>query len=126
MKGILPPLVLLAGLLAFALWNGSQITDDTTRWRTQLQTADTLAQSEDWAGALSVLSDSYADWSGRQTYLHVVSQHSAVDEAESMYRRCQAFASSQELSEFRAELAGLREQLRQLAEMERFSLRNVL
>ncbi|WP_295743742.1 DUF4363 family protein [uncultured Oscillibacter sp.] len=126
MKGILPPLTLLAVLLAFALWNGGQITDDTARWRTQLQAADTLAQSEDWAGALSVLSDSYADWSRRQTYLHIVSQHSAVDEAESMYCRCQAFAATQELSEFRAETAGLREQLRLLAEMERFSLRNIL
>ena len=126
MKGILPPLTLLAVLLAFALWNGGQITDDTARWRTQLQAADTLAQSEDWAGALSVLSDSYADWSRRQTYLHIVSQHSAVDEAESMYCRSQAFAATHELSEFRAETAGLREQLRLLAEMERFSLRNIL
>lgn len=126
MKGILPPLVLLAGLLAFSLWNGDRITDDTARWRAQLQQADTLAQSEDWTGALSALSDSYADWSERQTYLHVVSQHSAVDEAEAMYRRCQAFAAARELSEFRAELAGLREQLRLLAEMERFSVRNIL
>ncbi len=126
MKGILPPLLLLAALLAFALWNGGRITDNTARWRAQLQQADALAQSEDWTGALSALSDSYADWSKRQTYLHVVSQHSAVDEAEAMYRRCQAFAATQELSEFRAELAALREQLRLLSEMERFNLRNIL
>lgn len=126
MKGTLPPLALLAALLAFALWNGSRITGDAVRWRTQLQQVDTLAQSEDWTGAARVLSDSYGDWSGRQTYLHIVSQHSAVDEAEAMYRRCLAFAATQELSEFRAELAGLREQLRLLAEMEQFSLRNIL
>lgn len=126
MRGILPPLALLAGLLAFALWNGGRITADTARWRMQLQQADTLAQSEDWAGASASLSESYEDWSGRQTYLHVVSQHSAVDEAEAMYRRCQAFAAVRELSEFRAELAGLREQLRLLSEMERFSVRNIL
>ena len=126
MRGILPPLALLTALLAFALWNGGQITEDTVRWRTQLEQADTLAQSEDWAGAVTALSDSYQDWSGRQTYLHVVSQHSAVDEAEAMFRRCQAFAATQELSEFRAELAGLRQQLYLLAEMERFSVRNIL
>lgn len=126
MRGILPPLVLLAGLLAFALWNGGRITGDTVRWRTQLEQADTLAQSEDWAGAAAALSESYQDWSGRQTYLHVVSQHSAVDEAEAMFRRCQAFAATQELSEFRAELASLRQQLYLLAEMERFSVRNIL
>lgn len=126
MRGILPPLALLAGLLAFALWNGGQITGDAARWRAQLQQADALAQSEDWAGASAALSESHGDWAERQTYLHIVSQHSAVDEVEAMYRRCQAFAATQELSEFRAELAGLREQLRLLAEMERFSIRNIL
>lgn len=126
MRGVLPPLALLAGLLVFALWNGGQITDDTARWRAQLQQADLLAQSGNWAGAAAALAESHADWTRGQTYLHVVSQHSAVDEAESMYRRCQAFAAVRELSEFRAELAGLREQLRLLAEMERLSIRNIL
>lgn len=126
MRGTLPPLTLLALLLAFALWNGGQITGDTTRWRVQLQQAEALAQSEDWAGAAAALSESHRDWSQHQTYLHIVSQHSAVDEAESMYRRCQAFAAVRELSEFRAEVAGLREQLRLLAEMERLSIRNIL
>lgn len=126
MRGTLPPLALLAGLLVFALWNGSRITDDTNRWRTQLQQADALAQSEDWAGAVSALQKCHEDWTGRQTYLHVVSQHSAVDEAEVMYHRCLVFASTRELSEFRAELAGLREHLRMLAEMEKLDIRNVL
>lgn len=126
MRGTLPPLTLLALLLAFALWNGDRITGDTGRWRAQLQRADTLAQAEDWAGAADALAESHADWTRRQTYLHIVSQHSAVDEAEAMYRRCQAFAAVQELSEFRAEVAGLQEQLRLLAEMERLSIRNIL
>ena len=35
MRGTLPPLILLACLLSFALWNGARITDDTARWRAQ-------------------------------------------------------------------------------------------
>lgn len=126
MRGILPPLVLLTALLAFALWNGGRIAGDSARWQSQLEQADTLAQSEDWIGASTVLAESHRDWNRCQTYLHIVSSHSAVDEAEVLYRRCQAFAAVQELSEFRAETAALRQQLRLLAEMERFSLRNVL
>ena len=126
MRGTLPPLILLAGLLAFALWNGGRITDSTARWRAQLQQADALAQSGSWDSSAAALAESHADWNKSQTYLHVVSQHSAVDEAEAMYRRCQAFAAARELSEFQAELAGLREQLRLLAEMEQFSIRNIL
>lgn len=126
MRGILPPLALLGALLAFALWNGERIAGDTARWQMQLEQADALAQSEDWTGAAAALAESHQDWSRRQTYLHIVSQHSAVDEAEIMYRRCQAFASVRERAEFRAETAALRQQLRLLAQMERFSLQNVL
>lgn len=126
MRGILTPLALLAVLLALSLWNGSCIAADTARWRAQLEQADTLAQSEDWAGASAALAEGYRDWSRRQTYLHVVSQHSAVDEAEVLYRRCQAYAAAREPSEFRAETAALAEQLRLLADMERLSVRNIL
>lgn len=126
MRGILPPLALLAALLAFSLWNGDRIAGDTARWQAQLEQADALAQSEDWAGASMVLAESHRDWSRCQTYLHIVSSHSAVDEAEVLYRRCRAYAAVQELPEFRAEAAALRQQLRLLAQMERLSLRNVL
>ena len=77
-------------------------------------------------GASAATRASYADWSGRQTYLHCVTGHDAVDDAEAMYHRCLAFAEREEDSELRAELADLRDQLRLLAEMEEFSLRNVL
>ena len=122
----LPPLTLLAAILAFSLWNSACMTLQTDRWREQLRQADALAQTEDWPEAVNALTASYEDWSDHQTYLHIVSQHDAVDDAEAMYRRCLAFAATQEVTEFRAELADLRDQLRLLAEMERFSIGNVL
>ncbi|MDO4315595.1 MAG: DUF4363 family protein [Oscillospiraceae bacterium] len=117
---------MLAAILAFALWNSRAMTADTDRWRAQLSQSDALAQAGDWSGAAAVLSDSYEDWSARQTYLHIVSEHDAVDDAEAMYQRAMAFAAAQEPSEFRAELSDLRDQLRLLAEMERFSIGNIL
>ena len=126
MKPYLKPLAVLAAVLAFALWNGAAMTGHTDRWRAQLEQADALAQAEEWSQAVEVLTDSYTDWSGKQTYLHIVTEHDAVDDAEAMYRRAMAFAATRELTEFRAELADLRDQLRLLAEMERFSVKNVL
>lgn len=125
-KACLCPVAVLAAILAFSLWNSSTLSAETGRWREQLHQADELAQAEDWSGAIAALSDSYADWSSRQTYLHIVSQHDAVDDAETMYHRCLAFAATQEISEFRAEIADLRDQLRLLAEMEQFTIRNIL
>ena len=49
-----------------------------------------------------------------------------MDDAEAMYRRAMAFAATRELTEFRAELSDLRDQLRLLAEVERLDVKNVL
>lgn len=126
MKAYALPAAILAGILSFALWNGANMTVLTARWRDQLQQVDALAQSEDWTGALEALSDSYADWSESQTYLHIVAEHDAVDDAEAMYRRAMAFAATREPTEFRAEISDLRDQLRLLAETERLDIKNVL
>lgn len=125
-KGFLVPAAALGAVLAFCLWNGSAIASCTARWRAQLEEADRLAQAEDWESAAAVIRESYGGWAARQTYLHCVANHDAVDGAEAMYHRALAFAESGEGSELRAELADLRDQLRELAEMEKLSLRNVL
>ena len=125
-KDMLPPVGVLAVILAFALWNSAVITGHTQCWRDQLQQAEALAQNENWQAAGDALAKSYEYWSERLVFLHIVSEHEAVDDAEAMYRRAMAFAAEQESSEFRAELADLQDQLRLLAEMERFSLKNVL
>ena len=126
MRGFWTPLAILGAVLAFALWNGGRMCADTDRWRDQLRQADAMAQSEDWAEAAAALAESYRDWSGSQTYLHIVSAHDAVDDAETMYRRAAAFAAAGALTEFRAELSDLRDHLRLLAEMERLDIKNIL
>lgn len=125
-KGLLIPAALLGAILAFCLWNGAAMAGHTARWQTQLKEADRRVLLEDWEGAAAAIRGSYADWTECQTYLHCVTGHDAVDEAEAMYHRALAFAERKEDSELRAELADLRDQLRLLAEMEEFSLRNVL
>lgn len=125
MKKLIPAAV-LAAILALSLWNGAAMAADTARWRAQLEQVNTLIDTESWSAIEQLLAESYADWSARQTYLHIVTEHDAVDDAESMYRRCMAFAAAREPSELRAETADLRDQLRLLAEMEQFSLGNIL
>ena len=126
MKGFLTPLAILAALLGLSLWNASCMASDTARWRDQLAQADVLAQSGDWAGAEDALEASYDDWADRQTRLHIVTKHDAVDDAEAMYRRAAVFICLQEESSLLGELSDLRHQLRLLSEMEQLSIKNVL
>lgn len=123
---LLPPICVLSALLALSLWNEGHIRRETDRWRAQLLTADALSRSGEWAEALDALWESYDDWSRSQTYLHIVARHDTVDDAEAMYRRAAAFAQAEEPSEFLAETADLRDQLRLLAEMEALTIRNIL
>ena len=125
MKKLIPAAV-LAAILALSLWNGAAMAADTARWQAHLEQVNALIDAESWPAIQQLLAESYADWSARQTYLHIVTEHDAVDDAESMFRRCMAFAAAREPSELRAETADLRDQLRLLAEMEQFSLGNIL
>ena len=126
MKAFLPPVLLLAALLGVSSLNCRTMENHTARWRSQLQQVQEYAEIQDWPAARAALAGSYADWCGRQTYLHIVAEHDAVDSVEAMYRRAEAFAAEEEPSEFRAELADLRDHLRLLAEMEQFSVKNFL
>lgn len=100
--------------------------ENTMCWREQLKQSDILAEAELWPEAIAALHESYNDWTSHQTYLHIVTGHDAVDDAEAMYHRAMAFAATEELSEFRAEISDLQDQLRLLSEMEQFSIRNIL
>lgn len=124
-RDLLIPAAVLAAVLAFCLWNGAAMASRTERWQVPLEEADRLARSGDWEAAAAAIGESYDGWSRRQTYLHCVTGHEAVDGAEAMYHRALALAGAEEESELRAELADLRAQLRRLAEMEEFSIRNV-
>lgn len=125
-KGLIIPIVVLIAILTFSLWNGITINKNTARWNHQLQQAVLLVQCENWDATELALARSYDDWCTRQTYLHIVLQHDAVDDAEAMYQRAMAFTAAQESNELQAELADLQQQLTLLAEMERFSLKNIL
>ena len=57
MKKLLPPLLVLGALLAFALWNSAAMEARTSRWQDQLRQADALAQSGDWAAAEAALAE---------------------------------------------------------------------
>ena len=124
--GLVPPILLLAGLLTFCLWTGQRVGTDAERWRAPLLQSSEAALLGDWDAAEDLLSASYEDWQSRQLFLHIVVQHEVVEDAEAMYRRAKAFLDGRETEEYRAELADLIHQLLALQEQEELSLGNVL
>jgi len=125
-KGFVISTAILAAVLAFCLWNSAAVASRTAQWRAELEKAEGFAREEGWEDAANLIRESYAGWSDCQTWLHCVSEHDAVDDAEAMYQRAAAFAESGEGSELRAELADLRDQLQLLSKKEELSIRNIL
>ena len=126
MKKLLPPIAALLLLFLLSALNGTVLTHRVEHWQHQLSQAEYWADQSQWGQTLAALEESYRDWHNTQVYLHIVLDHTAVDDAEAMYRRARAFALAEEPSEFHAEIAHLHAQLTMMANMERFSLQNIL
>lgn len=86
-RALFLPAAVLGLLLAFSLWNSFAMSAHVRRWQSQVDEAVRLAEDGDWSGAAAALDAGYADWSRKQTYLHTVTQHDAVDDAGAMYHR---------------------------------------
>ena len=125
MKHWIPPAAILTLILSFCLWDGIHMRHETARWCEQLQQAEALAAGGNWTDALQALDRSHQDWQAHQVYVHSVSPRDTVDDTEAMYHRASAFAKTEEITEFRAELADLRDQMRILADLESFSYRSI-
>ena len=125
-KPLFRPICILLGIFVFSLWNSYHIQKNTAHWSGTLQQAVSYVQSENWALTQKALHQSYEDWSHAQTYLHIVLEHDAIDDADAMFRRAFAFAETHDTQELQAELANLIDQLNLLAETERLSLKNIL
>ncbi len=126
MKAYFLSVLTLLAVLSLALWNSASMAGRTQRWQGQLDQVEALATDGAWEDAYQALEESYGDWSSSQAYLHIVSHHDVLDEAEAMYRRAAVFICLQEESSLLGELSDLRHQLLLLSEMEQLSIKNVL
>ena len=126
MRFLLPPILMLALLTGGTLYHAHTVEQLTDDWISTLEHAAADALRDDWDSASECLSVCYADWQNRRTYLRITINHATADAVEAMYHRATAFAETQEISEFHAELADLRTQLQLLADAERFHLENIL
>lgn len=126
MKSILPPVLILAALLAATLWGGSAVSRAIDGCIQPVEEAYDLAAGEDWPAAVEALSRSYSRWQRCRNWLAAAEPHSGLIEAEGMFRRAFAYAAAEERSEFLAEAAGLSSRLRLLARTELMLPENIL
>ena len=126
MKALYLPLSMLAAMLAFALWTGRYVQQQTDRWIAMLELADHLAVEEQWEEAEDQIQRSYQDWKRSQTFFHTILEHQELDEAESLFASAFAACDQQDVPDFHTTLAQLYSQLRLLSETQQVSIKNFL
>ncbi len=126
MKALYIPLLVLAGLLSFALWTGFYVQQRTTEWQEMLSLADELAQKEQWEEAEDQIQRSYANWNQSQTFFHTIMEHEELDEAESLFATAFAACDERDVPDFHAALAALLSKFSLLSETQQISIKNIL
>ena len=126
MKRIWVSILIMAATLALALGNGWYLQRLTDSMAQELENAQIMAEEGDLDGALELTGQVYERWQARQTYLCVVARHGDTDEIRTGFQEVlQLLRWPDELPEYAAANARLRESLGVLAELERFSVRNL-
>lgn len=117
--------------LLFCLWNADTVTRKTQALEELVSSAQVCAESGDMSGAGRYIDNAYDYWLGEQTYFHIVMQHEALDDAESLFCRLRALGvdmddEEADNAEFCSDAAELLSQLRLLRELEEISIKNIL
>ena len=126
MKYFYIPCAILALILALSLYNAKVMDSYVSDWCEELDAAQEAADSGNWAEAEHQIRSVHEVWDEKQSYLHIVSVHAELDEAEALLAKSLSFAREQDDAEFRANTAELITQLHLLSEIQEVSIKNIL
>ena len=126
MKVLYLSLGAMALILAYSLWAGFYVQDQTDKWSLLLEQAAQAAETENWAQAESLLIQARKGWEHSQTYFHTIIEHSELNEAEALFAAASEACFQQDAQEFRCQLTLLTTQLKVLAETQSVSIKNIL
>lgn len=117
---------ILAVLFLAALGNGRYLDKLTEAMTQTLQSAQDSAEAGNWARGQALTEQARQIWADASCYLHIVLRHSETDEISSGFREVGQLLQWQEAAEYTSANARLMEEIRLLADMEQFNLKNLL
>lgn len=98
----------------------------TTNYISLLDQAQELTEQGDWAQAAQITDQVYAHWKNQSFSLYVLLRHSDLDKILLCFQSVSQYLENEDKEPYLANNAQLIAQLNLLAEMEQFSLENIL
>lgn len=126
MKRFWISVTILCVTFVLALSNGFVLLRLTEQMTNRLEQAQLLAEQEQWEQASALTEDALGIWTRSEGYLYVVLRHSEADAVAQEFSEVLELLHWGEEAEYTSANARLVEDIRLLAEMEAFSLKNLL
>lgn len=126
MKRFWISVTILSVTFALSLGNGWLLQHWTEQMTALLEQAQSLAEEEQWEQADALTGDAMELWKQKEGYLYVVLRHTEADAVVQQFREVQELLQWGEEAEYTSANARLVEDIKLLAEMESFSLKNLL
>lgn len=109
-----------------ALGNGLCLNLLTEELTDRLELAQYHAQRQDWAAAKQLTEQALEQWEDAEDYLYIVLRHDETDAVAQQFQEVAQLLNWGEEAEYTSANARLIEDIELLAEMETFSLKNLL
>ena len=126
MKRLWISVAILAGIFTAALANHWYLDRLTGTLTDGLRAAQTCAEAGDWAEAARLTGQVQQRWQDSEGYLYVVLRHDETDGVATGLKEVRQLLEWGEAAEYTSANAKLVENIRLLAEMEAFNLKNLL
>lgn len=126
MKAIRIPLLVLAVLVGFLVWNAVWTSHRCQQWTAAVDAVSAAAAAGDMDTASRELAALDALWQQPRTYLHIIVAHAELDEAESLLAQAHALCRQGDSQQLYPLLAQLRTQFLLISETQQISLENIL
>lgn len=126
MKQLWISIGIMVVIFAISLTNNWYLSRLTCEFTAALNSAQQSAESGDWVLAAELTDQVQQQWKRTENYLYVVLRHDETDAVATGLQEVRQLLEWEEMAEYTAANASLVEDIRLLAEMEQFSLKNLL
>ena len=126
MKPFLAAALILGALFVAGAMNCRAVAAWSDTIGSDLTLSCQAAAQENWEEADAALQRADQVWQSHSAYLHVMVNHSEIDEAETLFAEAKEYAAQQDSGHYRVSAAQLRAQLSHLSETQQLKLKNIL
>ncbi len=126
MKPFFISCAILVSLFTAGIINYATISELSDTIIDELAISEVAAKSENWDEAANALLRADKAWDAHNTYLHIVTKHDELDEAEVLFSALLQHAMQHEPLHYYPEMAQLRAHLKHLRDAQQLSIHNIL